>query len=385
MLGLYVHVPFCQAICSYCNFNRGLLDPALKARYVPSLIREIARTGRGEPADTLFFGGGTPSLLDPPEVGAIIAACRSTFDLAPGAEITLETNPETVTAGRIEGYLAAGVTRFSFGAQTFDDEQLARLGRVHDAVRIGQAVAAARQAGAASLSLDLMFWLPGQTPASWLESVRRAAALGPDHLSLYLLELYPNAPLKEAMARVIGQQGTVPTADALAWAQASDDEAADMYLQGLEVLDEADYRQYEISNVAQPGFESRHNLKYWTAGNWLGFGCGAHSTVDGHRWQNVAGTGEYVERIEADRSVRIGEHELDAAARASEALFTGLRLTRGIDEIAFGRQFGLDPWTVYGDRLLGAREAGLVWREGTRFGLTRQGMLLANEILVAFV
>lgn len=385
MLGLYVHVPFCQAICSYCNFNRGLFDPDLKARYVRALLREIRETGTGEPADTVFFGGGTPSLLEPHEIAAILEACRESFSLAAGAEVTLEANPETVTVERMAGYVAAGVNRVSLGAQSFNQDELVRLGRVHDVDRIGRAVAAAREAGVANLSLDLMFWLPGQSLASWLDSVHRAVALGPEHLSFYLLELYPNAPLKEAMARVLNKDGGASAADVRAWIQASDDEAADMYLGGLEVLDRAGYRQYEISNVARPGFESRHNLKYWTAGSWYGFGCGAHSTVDVQRWHNVASATDYVERVEQGRSVRVGLEIRDDRERTEEALFTGLRLVRGIDRQEFADRFGLDPWAEYGGRLLGARDAGLVWQEGTRFGLSRQGMLLANEILVAFV
>ena len=385
MLGLYLHIPFCQSICSYCNFNRGLLDEALKKRYVAALAREIDASGQGERVDTIFFGGGTPSLLEPSEVATLIRACRSAFAVAEDAEVTLETNPETVTDARLEGFLEAGVNRLSFGAQSFDDGELRRLGRVHDARRIGEAVAAARSAGVTNLSLDLMFWLPGQSLDSWLASVEAAVALTPDHLSFYLLELYPNAPLRENMARRVGSSGAVGAAGAREWIQTSDDVAADMYLHGLDRLDAAGYVQYEISNVARPGFESRHNLKYWTSGDWLGAGCGAHSTVGGRRWQNVAGITDYVERVESGRSVRLPVRGLGATERAEEALFTGMRLTRGIDTGAFAEQFGVDPWQRHGARLADAEEAGLVWRDGGRFGLTRPGMLVANEVLVNFV
>jgi oxygen-independent coproporphyrinogen-3 oxidase len=380
-LGLYLHIPFCQSICSYCNFNRGLFDEGLKARYVRALAREIELAGNGAVADTIFFGGGTPSLLEPGEVAGLIDACRQAFDVAADAEVTLESNPETVTPGRIEQFLRAGVTRFSFGAQSFDDGELRRLGRVHDAGRIGEAVAAARSAGASNLNLDLMFWLPGQSLESWLASVDRAVALGPDHVSFYLLELYPNAPLQESMARATVAAGT----HARDWVQTSDDVAADMYLHALDRFDAAGYRQYEISNVARPGFESRHNLKYWTAGRWLGAGCGAHSTLGEARWQNVAGVTDYVDRIETGRSVRLAVRQRDAEERFEEALFTGMRLTEGIDGASFVRQFGIDPWQRYGERLSEAEQAGLVWHSGHTFGLTRPGMLVANEVLVTFV
>ncbi len=387
MTGLYLHIPFCHAICSYCNFNRGLFDARLKPRYVEALQREIREAGDRGSVDTIFFGGGTPSLLDPADIASILAACRSAYDVSPSAEITLETNPETVTADRVAGFLEAGVNRLSFGAQSFDDVQLKRLGRIHDSGRIVASVEAARDAGCTNLSLDLMFWLPGQSRESWLESIAQAILLAPEHLSLYLLELYPNAPIKEAMVRATSS-GAVTGAggpEAAAWAQASDDDAADMYLLGLERLDQAGYQQYEISNVCMPGFESHHNLKYWTSGAWQGFGCGAHSTVGNRRWQNVAGTVDYIERIECGSRVDIGSRVIEAEARVEEALFTGLRLTRGINGAEFAERYGIDPWQRYGEQLKDSVDAGLVWREGERFGLSRPGMLLANEILTAFV
>lgn len=391
MLGLYLHIPFCQAICSYCNFNRGLFDAELKARYVAALITEIDAAGeaRGRrAADTIFFGGGTPSLLDPEDVARLIDACRAAFALSVDAEITLETNPETATLDRLRGFLDAGVNRISFGVQSFNDSELQRLGRIHSAARAETALAAARDAGCTNLSFDLMLWLPGQSRASWAHTVERAAALEPDHLSLYLLELYPNAPLKEAMARVIQPQlagGASNSATVVEWAQVSDDDAADMYLDGLERLDRAGYEQYEISNVARAGRASRHNLKYWQSGDWHGFGCGAHSTVDGLRWKNTSGTTEYIDRINAGRDAAEDVHRLSPRARLEEALFTGLRLTAGIDRRNFQALHGVDPWTTYGNDLGPYVEAGAMWVDDERLGLTRQGMLIANEVLATFV
>jgi oxygen-independent coproporphyrinogen-3 oxidase len=382
MLGLYVHVPFCQAICSYCNFNRGLFDAALKTRYVDALEKEIVEAGDGRAADTIFFGGGTPSLLEPDEIARLIRACRSAFDLTPDAEVTLEANPETVSEPRMAAYLDAGVTRVSMGAQTFDAEQLRRLGRIHTADRIAAAVTDARRAGVSNLSLDLMFWLPGQSRSSWLDSVDRAIDLAPDHLSLYLLELYPNAPLREAMIRAAANGVKEETG---AWVQAADDEAADMYLEAFAHLDGAGYHQYEISNTAKPGRESRHNLKYWTSGAWRGFGCGAHTTLDGRRWHNLPSTVEYIDRMARGSSVASSLRMFTLAERVQEALFTGLRLTRGIDRAPFRARYGVEPWERYGVSLAPPVEAGLMWTTEDAFGLTRQGMLLANEILATFV
>ena len=190
MLGLYVHVPFCSAICNYCNFTRGLFDESLKTRYLGALLQEI-RTSSPQRADTLYFGGGTPSLLEPLEVESVIAACRDTFDLTADAEITLEANPESVDISRLTGFLRAGVNRISFGVQSFRDAELRRLSRLHDANRARAALVEARAAGFDNISLDLMMWLPAQRVEDWLSSVDAAIALGPENLSLYLLEVYP--------------------------------------------------------------------------------------------------------------------------------------------------------------------------------------------------
>ena len=263
MLGLYLHIPFCAAICNYCNFNRGLLDEALKVRYVDALISEIAAAGEPmTPVDTIYFGGGTPSLLSGSEVSRILEACKLAFEVAPDSEVTLEANPETVTRESLERYRAAGVNRLSFGVQSFRDDELQRLGRLHSADTAREALRLARTAGFANVSLDLMMWLPEQRVDHWLISVDALIDEKPEHASLYLLELYPNAPLREDMARA-------------GWSLAPDEDAAEMYLEALSRLDAAGYHHYEISNVAQPGREARHNVKYWQDGEWLGFGCGA--------------------------------------------------------------------------------------------------------------
>jgi len=385
MLGLYLHVPFCASICAYCNFNRGLLDDALKTRYLAAFEREIrlgARDGDG-PADTIFFGGGTPSLLAPDEIARLVRACRETWTVPADAEITLETNPETATPSRLAAFRDAGINRISFGVQSFDDEELGRLGRTHSSARAADAVRDARRAGFDNLSFDLMFWLPGQTPESWRRTVESAIDLAPDHLSLYLLELYPNAPLKESMARLRSSGATAR--QAMSWQQSSDDEAADMYVEALERLERAGLEQYEISNVARPGYRSRHNVKYWQGGEWLGFGCGAHTTARGRRWRNVSATVDYCDRLEAGRPVTLDDRALDVGERVEEALFTGLRMTDGIDGRNFAARYGVDPWSRYGDALSPFVADGFVWRRAAAFGLTRKGMLVANEILATFV
>jgi oxygen-independent coproporphyrinogen III oxidase len=374
VLGLYLHIPFCAAICNYCNFNRGLLDEGLKRRYVDALVTEIERAAEPQtPVDTIYFGGGTPSLLAPAEVRRLLDACARAFVVAPDSEITLEANPETVSLATLAGYREAGVNRVSFGVQSFRDDELGRLGRLHSSGTARAAYRLARAAGFANVSLDLMMWLPGQSVAAWLESVDGLIDLGPEHASLYLLELYPNAPLREDMARA-------------GWSLAADDDAAEMYLGALSRLDDAGYEHYEISNVAQPGRKARHNVKYWEDGEWLGLGCGAHSTRAGTRWRNVAATGDYVQRLTAGAPVVAERRALAGQERLEEALFTGLRLVTGLDLSAIRERYGIDVWAAYGPELARAVEAGLLVHEpGRRLALTRHGMLLANEVMTVFI
>jgi oxygen-independent coproporphyrinogen-3 oxidase len=371
-LGLYVHIPFCASICNYCNFNRGLFDAALKLRYVDALRHEIARAADGTPVDTVFFGGGTPSLLEPEEVAAVLQSCRDAFLLSGQAEITLEANPETVSEARLAAYRAAGINRLSFGVQSFRDDELIRLSRRHSSSRAVDVVGEARRAGFDNVSLDLMMWLPQQSVSSWLESVQRLIDLDPDHASLYLLELYPNAPLKEEMARSH-------------WSLAPDDDAADMYLQALDTLDRAGYEQYEISNVTRPGRMSRHNLKYWQDGDWQGFGCGAHSTRNGVRWKNLAATAEYVDAVTAGQPVVVDRRILSPRERFEDAMFTGLRLNAGVDTQLINERYNVDAWQEYGNQLASFTEAGILIYDGARLRLTRPGMLLANEVMAVFI
>jgi oxygen-independent coproporphyrinogen-3 oxidase len=372
VLGIYVHVPFCSAICNYCNFNRGLFDEALKARYVQAVCDEIRLRGESAAADTVFFGGGTPSLLAPAEVGAILEACRAAFDLSGGAEITLEANPESVDVDKLERYRAAGVNRLSFGVQSFRDQELKRLTRLHSADRAREAVAEARRAGFDNVSLDLMMWLPGQTVAEWLESVEALVAVGPDHASLYMLEVYPNAPLRDLMSRS-------------GLSVAPDDDVAEMYVQSMDRLERAGYEQYEISSVAMPGRRSRHNLKYWRDGEWVGVGPGAHSTRRGVRWRNESSTVEYIDSVGAGVLRQVERRELDAEDRLQEALFTGLRLTDGVSLAQVQARYGVDVWSRYRDGLQPFVDGGWLIYDGGTLRLSRGGMLVAHDVMAVFL
>ena len=371
-VGLYVHVPFCDAICTYCNFTRGLYEADLVRRYVDAVVCEIGRDDVPDGADTLYLGGGTPSVLEADDVCRIVEACRASCGLTDDAEVTMEANPESASAARLAGYRAVGVNRLSLGVQSFQDGDLRRLGRLHDAAGARRACDRARDAGFDDVSLDLMMWLPGQSVAAWLESVDALVVLQPDHASLYLLEVYPNAPLREEMLR-------------RSWTQAPDDQAAEMYHAALDRLAAAGYRQYEISNVARRGHRSRHNLKYWTDGRWWGFGPGAHSTMGPDRWQNMSETAAYVERLETGGDPMLDRQRLAPDDRASEALFMGLRLVDGVDVNAVGERYGVDVRGRYGAALQPFIEGGQLIDAGACLRLSRAGMLLANEIMAVFV
>jgi oxygen-independent coproporphyrinogen-3 oxidase len=250
----------------------------------------------------------------------------------------------------------------SFGVQSLNDVELRRLSRLHSAARARDAVAEGRAAGFDNLSIDLMMWLPEQRTSEWLETVDGAIALAPDHLSLYLLEVYPNAPLKEDMARA-------------RWSQAPDEDAAAMYVTAMERLEAAGLQQYEISNVARPGRQSRHNMKYWTDGEWLGFGCGAHSTRDGVRWKNVSSPHEYIDRIAGHTPTAVDARRLSPDERLAD----------GIDLTAIDTRYGVDVWSRFGPDLAPFIEQGCLRREGSRLWLTRDGMLVAHEVMAVFV
>ena len=256
--------------------------------------------------------------------------------------------------------------------QSFRDDELRRLSRLHSADRASAALGEARRAGFDNVSLDLMMWLPQQRVSEWLESIDAAIALAPEHLSLYMLEVYPNAPLKDDMARA-------------RWSQAPDEDVAAMYLGAMERLDEAGYAQYEISNVGRPDRASRHNLKYWTDGEWLGFGCGAHSTRRGVRWKNISATADYIAEVGRGGALAVDRRCLTPDERLGDALFTGLRLVDGIDVNAIQTRYGVDVWRKFGADLEPFLEAGCLRRTESRLSLTREGMLLAHEVMSVFV
>ena len=372
--GLYVHIPFCSSRCSYCDFATGLYQRELADRYVDALITEIKSSRySGKHADTIYFGGGTPSLLTPSQLERILATLYDHFAIDPSPEITLEINPGSVNEEKLRAFRSVGINRASFGAQTFDDAELAKLGRSHSTADTLKTFAELRRAGFDNVSFDLIAGLPGQTLAGWQRNIKQALDLRPEHLSFYLLEVHQGTPLAEHIRR-----GIQPEPD--------DDLAGVMYQWMLEQASHAGYEHYEISNLCQPGFHSRHNVKYWTTAPYYGFGCSSHS-YDGQtrRWSNHRDVLKYVETIEAGLSPVVEEQQLSATDVRAEALFLGMRLMRGIDLRRYRESFGVDLRDEHREDLDRFCKAGLVEFDGDLIRLTRNGALLSNEVFAAFV
>jgi oxygen-independent coproporphyrinogen-3 oxidase len=375
--GVYIHIPFCRARCSYCDFATGTFEGALAERYVSALVEELRRfplAASGDEADTIYFGGGTPSLLTAAQLARILEAVHEKFRITPDAEVTLELNPGTVTPEALRAFLSTGINRASFGAQTFDDRELSRLGRTHNAADVRRTLDDLCDAGFDNISFDLIAGLPEQTLAAWSRNMEEALALRPQHLSLYLLEVHEATPLAEQIKRGM-------------WRAPDPDTAAEMYSLLVERTRAHGYEQYEISSFCLPGRESRHNMKYWTGAPYFGFGCSAHS-YDGarRRWSNQRDTRAYVERIEAGESAVVETNLLDESDASAEAIFLGLRLMRrGVNLAEHRARFGEDVRAAHADDFRRFTEAGLIEFDGDTLRLTHSGALLSNEVFAAFV
>jgi len=319
--------------------------------------------------DTIYFGGGTPSLLEPKHVNQILETVRSKFNIAENAEITLEINPATVTAESLSAYHGLGVSRASFGVQTFNDQHLKLLARGHDANDARTTFRLLRDAGFENVSFDLIAGLPGQTVDDWRRNLEEAVKLGPEHISLYLLEIHEGTPLAEQVS-----SGRRPLPD--------EDLAAAMYELMIDRLALSGYVQYEISNFSKPGFESRHNTKYWRLDPVYGFGVSAHSFNGSQRYSNDRDTAKYVRVIEENQRAEVFRETTDAA---SEFIFLGLRLNAGIDLDEYRQRFQIDLKEDYRDEIERFLDDGLVEISTGHLCLTKKGMLFSNEVFAAFI
>jgi oxygen-independent coproporphyrinogen-3 oxidase len=384
-VSLYLHIPFCDHKCSYCDFNSYAGLERLIPAFTDALIRELhvwAPEMRGRPVPTVFFGGGTPSLMPLPAMNRVLETIRAGYALDSDAEISLEANPGTVDEAYLRGLRDLGVNRLSIGVQSLDDRELAALDRIHDAAAARRAFAAARAAGFDNINVDLIFGIAGQSQVGWERNLKAAIALGPEHLSLYALTVEEGTPLAAQIAR-----GLAPEPDG--------DLQATMYERTVEILANAGYEQYEISNWCRPGFECRHNLVYWTDGEWLGLGPGAHSHLDGSRFAVVRSPGSYIQRaLEAPRpgmtlAERMpqlaGVETPDVVTNRADAAVLALRLNRGLDVEAFRGRFGLTPDEAFDGVLQDCEALGLVERRAGRIRLSARGRLLSNEVFVRLI
>ena len=374
-IGMYVHIPFCQKHCPYCDFAvvEGMLHVA--PAYVDSLCEEIRqgaeRHAPNPPVATIFLGGGTPSLLPAARIGRILTTIDEAFAVQPGAEITLEANPGPLRPRHLSGFHAAGVTRLSIGVQTFNARGLDALGRLHTPEEGRQAIAHARAAGFASVSADLIFGWQGQTLADWRDDLQTAIALAPDHLSAYSLTVEEGTPLAHAVAA-----GTTSVAD--------EDLYADMFLAADELLTGAGYAHYETSNYARPGHRSHHNCGYWVNGDYLGFGVGAHSHRRDRRFWNARDLHTYMTNVR-DGNAEAGAEMISEATARAETMFLGTRLAEGVSENAFFERHARTVDAVYGRQIAEYVARGVVTRSGGRIAIAPGARLLADEIAVRFL
>lgn len=385
-LSLYLHVPFCGTRCTYCAFNTYTNAEALIAPYVAALCQELRQLGRtmnaqAVPIHTIYFGGGTPSLLEAQQVAQILDTCRTVFELTPDLEVTLEANPGSVENSTLNQLRDLGVNRLSIGMQSAQAADLKLFARQHDTAATAEAVAGARRAGFENVNLDLIFGAPYQTLDGWRETVQTTLALAPDHLSMYALILEAGTPLARSI-----EGGTLPAPD--------DDLAADMYDLADVMARDAGLIQYEISNWARPGAECLHNLQYWRNKPYLGVGAGAHGYAAGIRYEIVRPIQRYIDLVRLGQeplpfplTSTVERHEkIDQAGAMAEHMMTGLRLVReGVSMEGFRQRFGAPIGDVYGEAIDQLTGYDLLRQEGDRLTLTPRARLLSNQVFVQFM
>ncbi|MGI6368200.1 MAG: radical SAM family heme chaperone HemW [Anaerolineae bacterium] len=383
--GVYLHIPFCSTKCSYCDFASWPCRQDIFYPYGHALVRQIdlaASTWQGPPLDTLYVGGGTPTVLPTDLLVTIISQCLVALSVGPNAEVTCEANPGTVSGPMLAALAEVGVNRLSLGAQSMQDDELALLGRIHRQEAVREAVQLARGAGIANISLDLIYGLPGQTPARWRHNLEQALALAPEHLSLYALTLEPGTPLAREVTL-----GRLPAPD--------DDCVADMYLAAQTMLAEQGYVQYEISNWALgqpddqhdgvPRLASRHNLHYWRNEQYLGLGCAAYSFDGRHRFGSCHDPDVYIQRVTAGEDVREDDELISPSLEMDETMMLGLRLVTGVRHMDFAKRFDASPNEVYRYEIRRLQEDGLLTVDRVGIRLAPHALLVANRVMAEFL
>ena len=375
----YVHIPFCVRKCPYCDFTSFEKMSDHKGPYLRALFREVELTSvqsPGGPLSTVYFGGGTPSLLTPEEGGSILGKIGDSFGIESSAEITIEANPGTVTASSLRGYRNAGFNRISIGVQSFSNRVLRGLGRIHTAEEADRAVRMSAEEGFSNISCDLMLGVPEQTLTDIVHSVRHLIDLSVPHISCYSLSLEDGTLFFEKYS---GRPDQLP----------SDEEEREMYHTVRRLLADAGYRHYEISNFALTGFESRHNTVYWDALPYYGFGCGAHSYIDGARIGNTVSLKRYIEVLTADttdlKGIQSETERIDREAEMREVMLLGFRKLSGISTADFQTRFGIDPEQIFGHELEALLQGGRIEKADGRWFLSEKGLDFGNDVFRSFV
>ena len=370
-LELYIHIPFCIKKCDYCDFLSGPSTRAGQEAYIYALLREmetVSKNLKKRPVDTVFIGGGTPSVPECDVMEKLLKGLRDYFLFSADAEVTIEANPGTLTPEKLSIYRKYGINRISIGLQSPNNKELAMLGRIHNYAQFLESFQMAREAGFSNINVDLMFAIPGQSYDGWIENLQTVAALGPEHISAYSLIIEEGTPF-------FRKKLDLP----------DEDTEYRMYEDVAAVLKEYDYHQYEISNYAKAGYECRHNEGYWQRKDYLGLGLGAASLLGMERFSNTADMQEYLKNSSAPEKIRKNRELLTREDEMAEFMFLGLRMTQGVSKKEFQEYFGTAIENIYGEVLKKYKKQGLLLEESGRIFLSREGLHVSNAVMAEFL
>ncbi|MGE5422963.1 MAG: radical SAM family heme chaperone HemW [Ignavibacteriales bacterium] len=373
MAGIYIHFPFCMAKCAYCDFFSIPYRRDIADQYSRALLSEISLAAPWkETIDSIYFGGGTPSLAEPKQVETGLKKIKGCFAVADDCETTLEANPGTVTFSKLKDFRDAGVNRLSLGVQSLSDEDLRFLGRIHDQKQVYQAVDWLHALDFNNFGLDLIYGIPGQSMHSWLDTLEQSVRMNPAHISCYLLQLDEETPLGRRV-----EEGTVQLL--------TEDEEADLYYRTIKELTNSGFEHYELSNFARPGYRSRHNMNYWMAGEYRGFGAGAVSFQKPTRYKNLPDVEQYINDLLIGESHTIQLETMDAHESLADAMILGLRLIEGVDTRSLFERFGIDPLELYREVIFRSVGNGLLVADLPNLRLTKRALFLSNQVFREFL
>jgi putative oxygen-independent coproporphyrinogen III oxidase len=372
MKAAYIHIPFCHHICHYCDFNKVFMKGQPVDDYLESLEKEMSLSVNNQVLETVFVGGGTPTALNEIQLEKLVSAINRQLHMDANTEYTFEANPGDLSKEKLAILKNAGVNRLSFGVQTFNDELLKKIGRSHRAKDVFESIENAKAAGFDNISIDLIYSLPGQTKQDFIDSIQTALGLGLVHYSGYSLIIEPKTVFYNLL-----QKGKLLLP--------GEDAEAEMYETLMEQMENSGLRQYEISNFAVPGYESRHNLTYWNNEEYYGFGAGAHGYVNGIRQSNYGPLKKYMDPLSNGELPIMDAHKVTTEEKMEEEMFLGLRKAEGVSIRHFAEKFGKDPLKLFAGQISDWSAKGLLKTDGERIFLTRQGRLLGNEVFQSFI